>query len=48
MPCGDLRGRDDSLRKKARTDGELDSVFATLAQLRVGGLVISSDSFFFT
>ena len=27
---------------------ELDSVFAALAQLRVGGLVISSDSFFFT
>jgi ABC-type uncharacterized transport system substrate-binding protein len=33
---------------RASTDGELDSVFATLAQLRVGGLVISSDSFFFT
>ena len=33
---------------RASTDSELDSVFATLAQLRVGGLVISSDSFFFT
>jgi ABC-type uncharacterized transport system substrate-binding protein len=33
---------------QAGTDSELNSAFATLAQLRVGGLVISSDSFFFT
>jgi putative ABC transport system substrate-binding protein len=33
---------------RASTDSELDSVFATLAKLRVGGLVIGSDSFFFT
>jgi putative ABC transport system substrate-binding protein len=32
----------------AATDRDLDSTFSTLAQLRVGGLVISSDSFFFT
>ena len=33
---------------QASTDSELNSAFATLAQLRAGGLVISSDSFFFT
>ena len=33
---------------RASTDGELKSAFATLAQLRVGGLVISSDAFFYT
>jgi ABC-type uncharacterized transport system substrate-binding protein len=32
----------------AATDRDLDAVFASLAQLRAGGLVISSDSFFFT
>ena len=32
----------------ASTDSELDSVFVTLARLQVGGLVISSDSFFYT
>jgi putative ABC transport system substrate-binding protein len=32
----------------ASTDSELNDAFATLAQLRVGGLVISSDSFFHT
>jgi ABC-type uncharacterized transport system substrate-binding protein len=32
----------------AATDRDLDSTFSTLDQLRVGGLVISSDSFFFT
>ena len=29
-------------------DSELDSAFPTLAELRVGGLVISSDAFFYT
>ena len=33
---------------RASSDSELNSAFATLAQLRVGGLVISSDAFFFT
>jgi putative tryptophan/tyrosine transport system substrate-binding protein len=33
---------------RASTDSELNSAFATLAQLRVGGLVISSDAFFYT
>jgi putative ABC transport system substrate-binding protein len=33
---------------RASTDSELNSAFATLAKLRVGGLVISSDAFFFT
>jgi putative ABC transport system substrate-binding protein len=32
---------------RAGTDSELNSAFATLAQLLVGGLVISSDAFFF-
>ena len=32
----------------ASTDRGLDAAFATLAQKRMGGLVISSDSFFFT
>ena len=32
----------------ASTDSELNGAFATLAQLRVGGLVISSDAFFHT
>jgi putative tryptophan/tyrosine transport system substrate-binding protein len=32
----------------ASTDDELKSAFATLAQLRVGGLVISSNAFFYT
>src|SRR2546423_11945045 len=32
----------------AATNRDLDAVFASLAQLRAGGLVISSDSFFFT
>jgi putative ABC transport system substrate-binding protein len=32
----------------ASTDRDLDTVFANLAQLRADGLVISSDSFFFT
>jgi putative ABC transport system substrate-binding protein len=31
---------------QASTEGELDSVFETLARLRAGGLVISADSFF--
>jgi putative tryptophan/tyrosine transport system substrate-binding protein len=31
---------------RASTDRELDTVFATLAQLRAGGLVISPDGFF--
>jgi putative tryptophan/tyrosine transport system substrate-binding protein len=31
---------------RASTDGDFDPVFATLAQLRAGGLVIGSDSFF--
>jgi putative ABC transport system substrate-binding protein len=33
---------------RASTDSELNSAFATLAQLRAGGLVISSDAFFYT
>jgi putative tryptophan/tyrosine transport system substrate-binding protein len=33
---------------RASTDSELKSAFATLAQLRVGGLVISSNAFFYT
>ncbi len=33
---------------QASTDRDFDTVFATLVQLRVGGLVIGSDSFFFT
>ena len=33
---------------RASTDSELNDAVATLAQLRVGGLVISSDAFFFT
>jgi ABC-type uncharacterized transport system substrate-binding protein len=33
---------------QASTDQDFDTVFATLAKLRAGGLVISSDSFFFT
>jgi putative ABC transport system substrate-binding protein len=32
----------------ASTDRDFDGVFATVAQLRAGGLVISSDSFFFS
>jgi putative ABC transport system substrate-binding protein len=32
----------------ANTDRDLDAVFATLIQQRLGGLVISSDSFLFT
>jgi putative tryptophan/tyrosine transport system substrate-binding protein len=32
---------------QASTDQDLDSAFASVAQLRAGGLVISSDSFFF-
>ena len=32
----------------ASTDSELNTAFATLTQLRVGGLVISSDAFFYT
>jgi ABC-type uncharacterized transport system substrate-binding protein len=32
---------------QASTDGDFDAVFANLNQLKVGGLVISSDSFFF-
>ena len=32
----------------AATDRDLESVFSTLKELRVGGVVISSDSFFFT
>jgi ABC-type uncharacterized transport system substrate-binding protein len=31
---------------QASTDGDFDPVFATLAQLRAGGLVIGADSFF--
>jgi putative ABC transport system substrate-binding protein len=33
---------------RASSDGELNSAFATFAQLRAGGLVISSDAFFLT
>jgi ABC-type uncharacterized transport system substrate-binding protein len=33
---------------QAATDRDLESVFSTLKELRVGGVVISSDSFFFT
>jgi putative tryptophan/tyrosine transport system substrate-binding protein len=33
---------------RASTDSELNSAFATLAQLQAGGLVISSDAFFYT
>jgi putative ABC transport system substrate-binding protein len=32
---------------QASTDSDFDTVFATFAQLKAGGLVISSDSFFF-
>ena len=32
----------------ASSDNEIDAVFATLAQRRLGGLVIGSDSFFYT
>jgi len=30
----------------ASTEGEIDAAFATLAQLRVGAVVISGDAFF--
>ena len=30
----------------ARTDGEIDTAFASLGQLQAGGLVVSPDSFF--
>ena len=33
---------------RASTDRDFDTVFATLAELRAGGLVVSSDSFFFS
>jgi putative ABC transport system substrate-binding protein len=33
---------------RASTDAEFDAVFENIARLRAGGLVISSDSFFFT
>jgi putative tryptophan/tyrosine transport system substrate-binding protein len=33
---------------RASTDRDFDSIFATLVQLRAGGLVISSDSFLFS
>jgi putative ABC transport system substrate-binding protein len=33
---------------QASTDGDLESVFTSLGQLQAGGLVISSDSFFYT
>jgi len=33
---------------RASTEGEFDSIFSMVTQLRAGGLVISSDSFFFT
>jgi len=33
---------------QASTDNDFDTVFANLAQLRAGGFVISSDSFFFS
>jgi ABC-type uncharacterized transport system substrate-binding protein len=33
---------------RAATDHDFDAVFASLVALRAGGLVISSDSFFFT
>ena len=33
---------------QASTDRDLEAIFATLIQLQAGGLVISSDSFFFT
>jgi putative tryptophan/tyrosine transport system substrate-binding protein len=33
---------------RASTDGEFNNAFAALAQLRAGGLVISSDAFFLT
>jgi putative ABC transport system substrate-binding protein len=32
----------------AATDGDFDAAFARLGELRAGGLIISSDSFFFT
>ena len=32
---------------RASTEGDFEVVFATIGQLKVGGLVISSDSFFF-
>ena len=32
---------------RASTEGDFEAVFATVDQLKVGGLVISSDSFFF-
>jgi putative ABC transport system substrate-binding protein len=33
---------------EASTDRDIDAAFATVGQLPVGGLIISSDSFFFT
>jgi putative ABC transport system substrate-binding protein len=33
---------------RASTDSDLDAVFASLAQLRIGGLVIGADIFFFS
>ena len=33
---------------QASTDSDLDTVFASLGQLKPAGLVITSDSFFFT
>src|SRR5262249_44943480 len=33
---------------QAATDHDFDAIFARIAELRAGGLIISSDSFFFT
>jgi putative ABC transport system substrate-binding protein len=47
----DLRARPLGLQIQvlhASTERDFDTVFATLLQLRAGGLVISSDSFFFS
>jgi putative ABC transport system substrate-binding protein len=32
---------------KARTEGEIDAAFVTFVQLRVGGLVVGNDTFFY-
>ena len=50
---GDLRNAADKLALEldvfyASTEGDFDGVFAKLGELHAGGLVVSSDSFFFT
>ena len=32
---------------KARTEGEIDAAFVTFVQLRIGGLIVGNDTFFY-